>query len=101
MLYRKAEANDLVVEGQQVPLSNCLVGSADYIKEHMQCRYTNVNNIISSSDTEACAICRATLTHCLDIHGIARRGKPSLLLAAKRPLGESFRTEIRHHWLLQ
>jgi hypothetical protein len=101
MLYRKAEANDLVVEGQQVPLSNCLVGSADYIKEHMQCRYTNVNNIISSPDTNTCAICRVAPAHCLDVLGNARRRMPSLVLAAKRALGESFRTEIRHHWPLQ
>jgi hypothetical protein len=67
MRYRKAEANDLVVEGQQVPLSNCLVGSADYIKEHMQCKYTNVNDIISSPDTDTCDTCRVVLTHCLDI----------------------------------
>jgi hypothetical protein len=63
MLYRKAEADDIVVEGQQIPLSNCLVGSADYIKEHMQCRYTNVNNIISSPDTDTRAICHTRLIH--------------------------------------
>jgi hypothetical protein len=71
MLYSKAEADDLVVEGQQVPLNTCLVGSAAYIKEHMQCRYTNENNIISSPDTDTCDICCGTLTHCLDIQCIA------------------------------